>query len=64
MEAQRISKFIVENYNEHQQLIISELIKENIIIYREQQILNQKESIVTQNKYLNQLENNLILLLV
>lgn len=62
MEAKRLTEYIVNNFDEHQQFIIQEEIKSNLIIYREKQIENQKLNIVNQQKYLKRLENNLLTL--
>ena len=62
LEARRLSKYLIENFDEHQQIVILEEIKHNLIIYREQQIINQKDNIENQKKYLVRLERNLITL--
>lgn len=60
LEASRIAKYLCDNYNIHQQLIVYEEIKQNLIIRREKQI--QEEEIIIENKkkYLQKLKNNLI----
>jgi len=58
LEAKRLSKFLCERYDEHQQLIILEEMKANIIEYRKQQIEQQKLNIIEEQKYLVKLENN------
>lgn len=62
LEAKRIANYLCDNYDIHQQLIISEEIKQNLIVRREQEIENQKINIENQKKYLQRLENNLITL--
>lgn len=63
LEAKRLSKFICENYDENQQKIIKEEIENNIIEYRRQQIINQQQLIIDENKRLERLQNNLITLI-
>ena len=62
LEAQRLSNYLIQNFDEHQQIVILEEMKHNLIIYREQQIINQKDNIENQKKYLVRLERNLITL--
>lgn len=62
LEAKRITDYLCDNYDIHQQLIITEEIKQNLILRREQEIENQKVNIENQKKYLQRLENNLITL--
>lgn len=58
LEAKRLSEYFTQNFDEHQQLVLLEEIKHNLIIHREKQIEDQKINIENQNKYLNRLETN------
>lgn len=62
LEAKRLTEYIVENYDEHQQFIIQEEIKANLIIHREKQIEDQELSIINEQKRLLRLKNNLLTL--
>jgi hypothetical protein len=62
LEAKRLSDYIVDNYSESQQIIILDDMKANVIIRREQQIIDQKELINKENKRLNSLSANLLTL--
>ncbi len=64
MEAKRLSKHIFDNYSEHQQLIILEELKINLIEMRENQIKNKELEIIKSNDELKFLQSNLGKLIV
>jgi len=59
MEALRLSKYIVNNFDLTQQLIILEEVKENIISHRNIEIIKKIEDIELCNKQLEDLKVNL-----
>jgi len=64
MEAKRLSEHIFDNYDEHQQLIILDELKSNLIEMRQNQIKNKELQIITSNSELKVLQSNLEKLLV
>lgn len=62
MEAQRITKYFVENFNEHQQCILLDEIKQNLIMHRENQIIESELLIESELKRKQQLKTNLLTL--
>lgn len=64
LEANRLSKFIVENYDLNQQLIILDELKDNIIEFRKNQIIQQELKIEEEIKFKNQLKTNLDKLII
>jgi hypothetical protein len=64
MEAKRLSEHIFDNYDEHQQLIILDELKSNLIEMRQNQIKNKQIHIITSNSELRVLQSNLEKLLV
>jgi len=59
MEALRLSKYLVDNFDIGQQLIVLEELKENIISHRNIEIINKIEDIELCNKQLADLKINL-----
>jgi hypothetical protein len=59
MEALRLSKYLTENFDTTQQLIIIEELKENIIAFRNAEIINKIEDIELCNRQLESLKVNL-----
>jgi len=64
MEAKRLSEHIFENYDEYQQLIILDELKNNLVEMRQNQIKNMELEIIKNNSDLKFLESNLEKLLV
>jgi len=59
IEAKRIINFIVENYNEHNQILLLEELRKNLIEYRKQQIEEKEILIDKEKKILSILKANL-----
>lgn len=59
MEALRLSKYLTENFDTSQQLIVLEELKENIIAYRNLEIISKIEDIELCNRQLASLKVNL-----
>ena len=58
-EAKRLTKFITDNYNENEQILILNKIKENLIDYRNDQIKNKEILIIQEKSDLGRLNKNL-----
>lgn len=58
MEAKRLSQHVFDNWTEHQQLIILDEIKNNLIEMRENQIKNKEIQILQFETDLKYLKNN------
>jgi ribosomal protein L4 len=58
-EAKRLTKFITDNYNENEQILIMNKIKENLIDYRNDQIKNKEILIIQEKSDLGRLNKNL-----
>ncbi len=63
-EAQRLTKFITDNYNENEQILMISKIKENLIEYRSNQIKNKEILIIQEESDLRRLNKNLDRLIV
>ncbi len=63
-EAQRLTKFITDNYNENEQILMIGKIKENLIEYRSNQIKNKEILIIQEESDLRRLNKNLDRLIV
>lgn len=63
-EAKRLTKFITDNYNENEQILIMNKIKENLIDYRNDQIKNKEILIIQEESDLRRLNQNLSKLVV
>jgi len=64
MEAQRLAKYLTENYSPHQQLLIIDEMKHNIATYRKAEITAEEILIATSQNKLKSLETNLSKLIV
>lgn len=58
-EALRLSKYLTDNFDTSQQLIVLEELKKNIIAYRNAEIINKIEDIELCNRQLESLKVNL-----
>lgn len=59
VEAKRLAEFIIENYTEHQQWLVLDSLKENLVKYRESQIEDSITLIENTSKKIESLKHNL-----
>jgi hypothetical protein len=59
LEAQRLGKYLSENYTEGQQLIILDELHNNICEHRRKQIEEKEQLIIDESNHLKSLQNNL-----
>lgn len=59
LEAQRLGKYLTDNYDEGQQFIVLDELTNNIIEHRKKQIEDKKQVIIDEKSHLESLKNNL-----